>query len=72
MKSIELSKKYCMNCYGGNYDEMIKNQDGIIFDDEMIRKAFKHGSGGSKDFKEYMQWNRPFCRYYDLENQKYI
>lgn len=36
MKIIELSKKYCMNCYGGNYDEMIKNQDGIIFDDEMI------------------------------------
>lgn len=38
MKVIELSKKYCKDYYNGNFDEMVKAQDGVIYDDERIKK----------------------------------
>jgi len=72
MKIIELSRKVCRDYYGGNYNDMITLNDGVIFDDETIRKAFNFGAGTVEHFKEYMQNNRTFCRYYDIENRRYL
>ena len=72
MEVLELSKNYCERFYNGDFDKMIKEKDGIIFDNKTIKSAFNFGKGRKKDFKRYMENNKIFCKYYDLKNKKYI
>lgn len=72
MKIIELSRKRCDEDYNGNFKKMIEVKDGLIFDAEITQRAFNFGNGTEKDLKEYIRNNKIFCKYYDLENQKYI
>ena len=72
MKIIELDKRFCREEYGGNYQRMIEEEDGVIFDDERIRNAFSGGHGTGKDLMRFINDNRIFARYYDMENHKYI
>lgn len=72
MKVLELSKNYCNKFYNGNYEEMIKNFDGVLYDDEIIKNTFNFGNGSEKNFNRYMKNNKVFCKYYDLINKKYI
>jgi hypothetical protein len=51
---------------------MIKALDGVLFDDVQIKKAFNFGNGSIKDFKEYINNNKSYCKYYDLINKKYL
>lgn len=72
MKIIELSRSYCRKEYGGNFQKMIEAEDGLLFDDETIRRAFSGGRGTEKDLERYIEANRPFVRFYDIEKHKYI
>ena len=40
IKIIELSKKYCLEAYGGDYSEMIAQGDGLVYDNGLIKRAF--------------------------------
>lgn len=64
MKVLELSKDGCKKFYNGNYKEMIKEEDGVIWDTNKNTTEEK--------LKRYMKNNKEFCRFYDLESKKYI
>lgn len=72
MKILELSKSYCSKEYDGNFQKMIDEEDGVIYDDYRIKKAYNRGNGTPKDFKRYMENNRKYCLYYDMENHMFI
>lgn len=72
MKVLELSRNYCIRFYNGNFEEMIKKEDGVVFDDETVKNAFNDGNGTEKDLQRYMRDNHGYCRYYDLIDKKYI
>lgn len=72
MRIIELSRSYCRTEYNGDFQAMIDELDGIVFDDETTRRAFAFGKGTEKDLQRYINDNRKFCKYYDLEKQCYI
>lgn len=40
MQIIELSRSYCRKEYGGDFAAMIQSRDGLIYDDERIRRGF--------------------------------
>ena len=48
IKVLELSLDYCKKFYNGSFDKMIEEKDGIIFDNEVIQKAFNFGNGAEK------------------------
>lgn len=64
MLVLELSNNYCKKYYNGNFEEMIKNKDGVIYDTTI--------NITEKNLKRWMKNNKVFCKYYDLENKKYI
>ena len=72
MKILELSCKYAKEFYNNNYQKMIIKNDGELYDDNRIRKAFNFGFGTIEDFKRYMENNKQYCRFYDIENKRYI
>lgn len=72
MKIIELDRNYCREHYNGNYSKMIENEDGVIFDDNTIKLAFNFHNGTNEHLKCHIENNRQYCRYYDLENNKYV
>lgn len=72
MNIIELDKKFCKEDYNGNYEEMIKAKDGVIFTDEVVKSAFNFGNGTEKDLKKHIENNRCFCKYYDLDKKQFI
>lgn len=72
MKVLELSRKYIAKEYNGNEVEAIHAMDGIIFDNTQIKNTFNAGRGTEKHFKEYMENNRPYCLYFDMEKQCFI
>lgn len=72
MLVIELSKNYCYNFYNNDFYAMVEALDGVIFDDVQIKKSFNFGNGSIKDFKEYINNNKSYCKYYDLINKKYL
>lgn len=72
MKVLELSKNYIKKFYNNNFDKAIEALDGVLYDDERIKHAFNFGHGSDSDLIEHIKWNRPYCKYYDLINQKYI
>ena len=51
---------------------MIQSRDGLIYDDELVRRAFSFGAGTVADFRQYVENNRKYCRYYDLTAHAYI
>lgn len=63
MSYLELSKKYIDKCYNGNKKEAIKAKDGIIFDDEKVKKAFSDGWNG---FFRHMNNNKQYCYFVKL------
>lgn len=68
MQVLEISKDYLKKFYNGNISSLIECKDGLIYDDKRIKKAFKRGNGTISDFKRYLNNNKRFCYYYDLEN----
>lgn len=63
MMYLELSKSYINKHYNGNKQEAIKAKDGIIFDDEKVKKAFADGWNG---FFRYMNDNKQYCYFVKL------
>lgn len=72
MRILELDKGYCRREYNGKYQPMIDAEDGVIFDDERIRHAFAFGNGTTKDMKRYMNDNRNYARFYDLDRREFV
>lgn len=72
MRILEMSRSCCRSDYAGNFSAMIAAGDGIIYDDERIRHAFNFGNGTPTDFRQYVENNRKYSRYYDLDSRAYI
>lgn len=72
MQIIELSRSYCRKEYGGDFAAMIQSRDGLIYDEELIRRGFRFGAGTVADFRQYVENNRKYCRYYDFAAHAYI
>ena len=68
MQVLEISKDYLKKFYNGNISLIIECKDGVIYDDKRIKNAFNRGNGTISDFKRYLNNNKRFCYYYDLEN----
>ena len=68
MQVLEISKDYLKKFYNGNISLIIECKDGVIYDDKRIKNAFNRGNGTDSDFKRYLNNNKTFCYYYDLEN----
>lgn len=43
MKILELDRKQARELYNNNYKKMIAQNDGVLYDDERIKKAFNFG-----------------------------
>lgn len=72
MKILELDRKEAREIYNNNYKKMISQNDGVLYDDERIKKAFNFGRGTINDLQRYINNNRQYCRYYDIEDKRYI
>lgn len=72
MKIIELDKRYCRECYGGDFKKMLRAGDGLVFDDARIKSAFAFGRGTAEDMRRYMRDNAVYARFYDAEKQCFI
>lgn len=72
MQILEISKKYLKDVYNGDISLCIGCKDGLVFDEKMIKNAFNFGNGTILDFKKYLNDNKKFCYYYDLENNKML
>ena len=72
MQILEISKDYLREFYNGDISLLIGCKDGVIYDDERIKNAFNFGNGSISDFKRYMNNNKIFCYFYDLENSKML
>lgn len=72
MKILEIDKKYCKKYYNNDYKTCIEELDGVLYDDNIIKRTFNFGNGTVEDLKRYIECNRKYCRYYNLETQKFI
>lgn len=72
MKILELDRKQARELYNNNYKKMIAQNDGVLYDDERIKKAFNFGRGTINELQKYINNNRQYCRYYDIEDKRYI
>jgi hypothetical protein len=72
IKILELSKNYCKKYYNNDYKKMIKELDGVLFDDNSIKKSFNFSNGTFKHLMNYISSNRNYAKFYDLINKKYI
>lgn len=72
MKIAEINKKLLKQIFNGNIQAVIDNDYFILYDDEQIKKAFNSGNGTRKDLTRYINNNRCFCVYYDLEAETCI
>lgn len=72
MQILEISKDYLREFYNGDISLLIGCKDGVIYDDERIKNAFNFGNGTIPDFERYMNNNKIFCYFYDLENNKML
>lgn len=72
IKILELSKDYGQKFYNGDYKKMVDKMDGVLFDDDSIKKSFNFGDGSFKYLMRYINNNRSYAKYYDLINKKYI
>lgn len=58
---LEIGRKYLRDFYNNNLAQAVKEKDGVKWDDETIKKAFKFGTGTRKDFEEYRKNNTKHC-----------
>lgn len=72
MLVLELSKNYINIFYNGDFKKAIKENDGVLFNDEVIKNAFSNGNGSLEDFRRYVKNNKCFCKYYDLIHKKFL
>ena len=72
MKIAEINKKLLKQIFNGNIQAVIDNDYFILYDDEQIKKAFNSGNGTKKDLTRYINNNRCFSVYYDLEAEACI
>ena len=77
MKILELDRKEAREIYNNNYKKMIAQNDGVLktfTEDQLfrIKKAFNFGRGTINDLQRYINNNRQYCRYYDIEDKRYI
>lgn len=69
---LELSIDYAKKFYNGNYKKMIDGMDGVLYDDDNIKRAFNYGNGSFKHLINYIKANRKYAKYYDLNKKRYI
>lgn len=72
MKILELDRKFAREDYNNNYEEMIARNDGILYDNERIKRAFAYGRGTIDDLKKHIENNRKYCKFYDIEHKRFI
>ena len=73
MKIAEISRDCLAKEYNGNWRQYIETEGSLcIWDDEKIHHTFNFGKGSKKDFNRFMENNRCFCAFYDLEAQRFI
>lgn len=72
MRILELSKDYAKKYYNSGYKKMIDELDGVLYDDENIKSAFNNGNGSFKHLMNYINVNRKYAKYYDLNKKCYI
>lgn len=58
---LEISRKYLKEFYNNNLEKIVKAKDGILWNEETIKKAFNFGNGTQKDFKRYQRDNSKYC-----------
>lgn len=63
----EIAKDYLKEYYNNDIAEAIKQRDGMFWTDERIKGAFKQGGGTESDLKAYMENNKKYCIFVDLE-----
>ena len=73
MRIAEIGRSYLKSEYDGNWRQYIEAEGKYcIWDNERICHAFNFGRGSEKDFKRYVENNRCFCAFYDLEAHRFI
>ncbi len=63
----EIAKDYLKEYYNNDIAEAIKQMDGIFWTDERIKWAFKQGGGTESDLKAYMENNKKYCIFVNLD-----
>ena len=72
---IEVCKKndpYLKQHYHNNPLEMVQAMDGLLWTPDRIKSAFSFGNGTEKDLREYMDNNRKFCAFYDIDKECFV
>lgn len=64
---FEIDKDYLKEVYNNDIAEAIKQRDGMFWTDEAIKGAFKQGNGTEADLKNYMECNKRYCIFVDVE-----
>ena len=72
IRILELSKDYAKKFYNGDYEKMIEEMDGVLYDNENIKNAFNFGNGSFKHLTNCINNNRKHAKYYDLNKKSYI
>lgn len=79
MKILELYKRFLREEYKNNVKKMIEAEDGLIFTQNNIIDCFCGGyirprtlEEATKQLKRYMQDNKQYCLFYDMETGKFI
>ena len=63
---LEIGRKYLRDFYNNNLAQAVKEKDGVMWDNETIKKSFKFGTGTRKDFEEYRKNNAKHCIFVEI------
>lgn len=63
---LEIGRKYLRDFYNNNLAQAVKEKDGVMWDNETIKKAFKFGTGTRKDFEKYRKNNAKHCIFVEI------
>ena len=63
---LEIGKSYVNNVYSGNLKAAIKEKDGILYTDEIIKAAFNNGNGSRADLNRYILCNRKYAYFVEV------
>lgn len=64
---FEIDKDYLKEIYNNDIAEAIKQRDGMFWTDERIKGAFRRGNGTYADLKRYMECNKRYGVFVDVE-----
>lgn len=63
---LEIGKSYVTKFYNGNLMDAVKEKDGILYTDEIIKSAFNFGNGTIKDLKNYIENNKKYAFFVEV------